>query len=104
MIADYVGKNFYWCIFWGFVLQCLGGSVTQICRSVPLVVLGWSVYLAGSALLLIGFAFYVRSKGRNPAWCLLALISIIGWIVLVLLKDKSLSSLNQENSEATDCV
>jgi hypothetical protein len=97
MIADYVRKNFYWCIFWGFFLQFVGGSVTAMSHSLPLIVLGWSIFLVGTVFLLIGFCFYVKSKGRDPAWCVLALLSIVGWVVLVLLKDKSHSSLNQEN-------
>jgi hypothetical protein len=97
MIVDYMRKNFYWCIFWGFFLQFVGGSVTAMSHSLPLIVLGWSVCLIGMVLLLIGFDFYIRSKGRSPAWCLLALLSIIGWVVLILLKDKNQSSLNQEN-------
>ncbi len=89
IMTEYVRKNFYWFIFWGFVLQCVGGSVTAMSHSLPLTMLGWSIYLVGTALLLVGFGFYVRSKGRSRAWCLLALISIIGWAILVLLRDKS---------------
>jgi hypothetical protein len=103
-MVDCIRKNFYWCIFWGFVLQCVGGSVTAMSHSLPFIVLGWSIYIAGTALLLIGFSFYVRSKGRSQAWCLLAMLSIIGWVILILLKDKSFSSLNQENAEVTDYV
>jgi hypothetical protein len=65
---------------------------------IALIVFGWLVCLVGTAILLIGFDFYVSSKGRNKVWCLLALLSIFGWIVLILLKDKSHSSLNQENA------
>lgn len=104
MIADYIRKNFYWCIFWGFFLQFVGGSVTAMSHSLPLIVLGWSVCLIGMVLLLIGFDFYVRSKGRSPTWSLLALLSIIGWIVLILLKDKSHSSLNRGNHKVTDYI
>jgi cytochrome b561 len=104
MVADYIRKNFYWCIFWGFVLQCVGGSVTAMSHSLPVTVLGWSIYLVGTALLLIGFSFYVRAKGRSPAWCLLALLSVIGWVVLILLKDRTLLSLNQKDPEVTDCI
>jgi len=103
-MADYMRKNFYWCIFWGFFLQFVGGSVTAVSHSLPLIVLGWSICLVGTVLLLIGFDFYVRSKGRSPAWCVLALLSIIGWVVLILLKDKSLSSFNQEGPEVNDYI
>jgi hypothetical protein len=103
-MADYIRNNFYWCIFWGFFLQFVGGSVTAMSHSLPLIVLGWSIYLVGTLLLLIGFGFYVRSKGRSPAWRLLALLSIIGWVILIFLKDKSFSSLNQENPEVTGYI
>ena len=91
MAENYIQRNFYWCIFWGFVVQCVGGSVTAMSHSLPLTILGWSIYLVGTALLVIGFGFYVSSKGRSIAWCLLALLSLIGWVVLILLKDKKLS-------------
>ncbi|MHC4464563.1 MAG: hypothetical protein ACYTEK_01870, partial [Planctomycetota bacterium] len=95
-----IHKNFYWCIFWGFVVQCVGGSVTAMSHSLPLTALAWSIYLVGTALLLIGFSFYVSSKGRSRAWSLLALLSLIGWVVLILLKDKNLSCLDEENTRA----
>jgi hypothetical protein len=90
MMADYIRKNFYWCIFWGFFLQFIGGSVIAMSHSLPLIVLGWSIYSAGTVLLLIGFSFYVRTKSRSLEWCLLVLLSIIGWLVLILLKDKKI--------------
>jgi hypothetical protein len=45
--------------------------------------------LAGTLLLLIGFAYYAMAKGRHPAWCLMAFLSCFGLIVLACLKDKS---------------
>ena len=51
--------------------------------------MGWIISLAGTVLLLVGLAYYAKSKGRHPAWCLFALLSIIGLIVLALLKDKA---------------
>lgn len=86
MVADYIRKNFYWLIFWGFVLQFVGGSVSAMSHSLISNVLGWPIYAAGTAILVIGFGFYVKSKGRNLAWSLLAIISIVGWAVLILLK------------------
>ena len=38
--------------------------------------------LAGTVLLLVGLAYYAKAKGRHPAWCLMAFLSIIGLIVL----------------------
>ncbi len=88
MVADYIHKNFYWCIFWGFVLQCIAGSVTAMSHSLPVIVFGWLIYVVGTAILLTGFGVYVKSKGRSPAWCLLALLSLVGWLILILLKDR----------------
>jgi len=88
VLEQHKRKNFYRFIFWGFVLECVGGSVTAMSHSLLLSVLGWSIYVVGTALLLIGFGYYVKSKGRSPAWSLLALISVIGWAILILLKDK----------------
>lgn len=99
--ADYIHKNFYWCIFWGFVLQCVGGSVAAMRHSPSLIVLGWSIYIAGTAVLLIGFSVYVKSKGRNPAWSLLALLWLIGWVILILLRDRSHLSVSEKNPKMT---
>ena len=44
--------------------------------------------LAGSILLLIGLAYYAKSKGQHGAWCLLAFIPVIGLVVLAYLKYK----------------
>ncbi len=100
MVADYIRKNFYWCIFWGFVLQCVGGSVTAMSHSLPVILLGWLIYLAGTAVLIFGFSFYMRAKGRSPAWSVLALLSLVGWVALILLKDTTLPALNQGEPEA----
>jgi hypothetical protein len=45
--------------------------------------------IAGTILLLVGLAFYAKAKGRHPAWCLFAFLSIIGLIVLACLNDKT---------------
>jgi hypothetical protein len=46
-----------------------------------------AVLVVGLLLLLAGFAYYAKAKGRSPAWCLLAFLSIIGLIILACLKD-----------------
>lgn len=43
--------------------------------------------VVGTLLLLVGLAYYAKAKGRNPAWCLMALLSIVGLLVLAILKD-----------------
>ena len=43
--------------------------------------------LLGTVLLLIGYGYYAKAKGRNFAWCLMGFLSIIGLIILGCLKD-----------------
>ncbi len=45
--------------------------------------------LLGTVLLIIGLVYYAKAKGRHPAWGIMGLLSIIGLIVLALLKDRS---------------
>ncbi len=47
--------------------------------------------VVGTALLLIGLAYYAKAKGQHPAWCLAAFLSIVGLIILACLGDKTLS-------------
>jgi len=89
MIVDYIRKNFHWAVYWGVILQCAGGLMCPI-RSYPLLaILGWLITIIGTILLLAGFTFYAKSKGRSIAWSLLAILPIVGWIILILLRDKS---------------
>jgi hypothetical protein len=67
----------------GLILQVVGNFK----MSSPESRLGLLSYLAGTVLLLIGFAYYARAKGRHPAWCLVAFLSFIGLVVLALLPD-----------------
>lgn len=46
------------------------------------------VMLLGFILLLVGFAYYAKMKGRSRAWCLVAFLGIIGLVILACLKDK----------------
>ena len=89
LLREYAYSNFDRWVVAGIILQVLGGMIQPITSYPVLRVVGWATSLLGTALLLVGFAFYSKSKGRNPAWCLLALLSIIGWIILMLLKDKT---------------
>lgn len=54
--------------------------------------IGAAAQLVGTVLLLVGLAFYAKAKGRHPAWCLMAFLSLIGLIVLACLKDKAPNS------------
>ena len=74
----------------GLVLQ-IGGRVATMLpnNSGETQGLGLLAMLVGTALLLAGFAYYAKAKGRHPAWCLMAFLSILGLIVLACLKDKA---------------
>lgn len=88
MIRNWVPNNFHWCVIWGIILQCFSGFVGTSGR--PLwALLGWLMLSVGTLLLLVGFACYVKAKGRNPAWALLTLAPIIGWVALLFLSAKS---------------
>lgn len=41
----------------------------------------------GLVMLMAGFAYYAKSKGHHPVWCLLAFLSLIGLIILACLPD-----------------
>ena len=115
VVRDYLRKNFYWCIFWGITLQIAGGLLhpghfylttgnslhpvhDYLQEFTILTAFSYLVSLSGTALLLLGFYFYVKSKHRHSIWCLFALLPILGWIVLILLKDKSPLPLSKENA------
>ena len=119
VVRDYLRKNFYWCIFWGIILQIAGnllrsvhiyqiaGNFLRPVHNYPqeftilttfMTTFSYLFLLSGTALLLLGFYFYVKSKHQHSLWCLFALLPIIGWVVLVLLKSKNPLPLSKENS------
>lgn len=70
----------------GIVLQVAGRIMME---SPDKLTMGALTLFAGTGLLLAGFAYYAKAKGRHPAWCLMAFLSLIGLIVLACLKDRS---------------
>jgi hypothetical protein len=46
----------------------------------------WAL-VSGTVLLLAGLAFDARSRGRHPAWCLMALLGVVGVILIASLDD-----------------
>jgi hypothetical protein len=70
----------------GLVLQVVGNLMLS---AQPRSGLGFVVGLGGTVLLLTGFSYYAKAKGRHPAWCLMAFLSCFGPIILAFLKDKS---------------
>jgi hypothetical protein len=84
------------------LLYGVPGLVIQIASIVPLqmAVSGhasapWILALCaigkwvGTGLLVAGFCYYAKAKGRNGAWGLVAFLSCIGLIILVCLEDKT---------------
>lgn len=45
--------------------------------------------MLGTALVLMGVAYYAVAKDRSPAWCLMLFLWLPGLVVLALLKDKA---------------
>ena len=70
----------------GIILQVIGNVMVRTSRPGELF-LGAFIALLGTILLIVGFAYYAMAKGRNPAWCLMAFLSLIGLIVLACLPD-----------------
>jgi hypothetical protein len=80
---------------WGFLFDVSGVALQFVGRFVidrplqdPTLLGGLSVAF-GTGLLAIGLAYDAKAKGRSLAWCLMALMGIIGVLVLALLEDRS---------------
>ncbi len=68
----------------GLVLQIAGCFISQ-----QQYVLGGVCMVFGTALLSIGLSYYALAKGRSPAWGCMTFLSVIGMIVLAVLRDRS---------------
>jgi len=74
----------------GFVLEIIGVGLAKSENINPVITLfGVILFFIDMTVFMKGFALYAMAKGRHPAWCLMALFSWIGLIVLALLKDKA---------------
>jgi hypothetical protein len=96
MIAEYNTKSFIFGVP-GLVLQT-GGLFIRNAEGV-MTPLGFIIAICGNVLLLVGFIFYAKAKGRHPAWCLLGFLSLIGLIILACLKDKSGPTASEKNAD-----
>ena len=45
--------------------------------------------IAGTVLAFVGFGYYAKAKGRSILWGLCGFLSLLGLLILALLKDKS---------------
>lgn len=55
----------------------------------PIGILGVVLLLGGTALVITGFGFYAKAKGRSPLWGLAGCIGLPGLLMLAVLKDRS---------------
>ncbi len=94
MIAKYNSISFVFGIP-GLILQTAGWFIRD--PEGFLTPLGSILAYGGTGLLLVGFLFYAKAKGRHPAWCLMGLLSLIGLIILACLKDKKIPMVSEKN-------
>ncbi len=94
MIKRYNTRSFIFGVP-GLLLQIPGDVMVQMANNPevvgehsPILLVGVVCSLTGTALLLIGLAYYAKSRGRHPAWCLLAFLSCVGVVCLAFLSDK----------------
>ncbi len=88
MIARYNNLSFVFALP-GFVLQIIG---RMWCDSPEKFQLGLLTLVVGTGLVLLGFANYAKSRGRHPAWCLLAFLWFPGLVILAMLDDRTRDS------------
>ena len=74
----------------GFIMIAAGQIVLTMIKDGKLPPTPYAMlsYLLGLVLLTIGLAFAAKYKGLHPAWGLLGLLSCIGLLVLMCLKDR----------------
>ena len=88
MIAAYNNRSLAWGAP-GIALQIVGNIMVVFAMEpetektdLTVVLVGMLLALVGTGLLLVGFAYYAKAKGRHPAWCLMAFASFVGLIEL----------------------
>jgi hypothetical protein len=62
---------------------------------------GIFLFVVGTALLLAGLGYYAKSRGRSWAYCFFAFLGLIGLIVLMCLKDLTLSNQTEGTGGST---
>lgn len=68
----------------GFLFQIVGIFLSET----PL---GGVIRVAGGVLVIVGCCFYAKSKGYSATWGLLGILSIIGLLILICLKDRTVT-------------
>jgi len=52
-------------------------------------ILGLILLIGGSLMVITGFGYYAKAKGRSPIWGILGFIGFPGLLLLAILKDRS---------------
>jgi hypothetical protein len=86
MIKRYNNLSFLYFIP-GMILQLVGYVMTE--NSAEPNHLAVALLLIGTVLAFIGFGYYARAKGRSMLWGLFGFLSLVGLLILALLKDRS---------------
>ena len=71
----------------GIILQIAGNVIFQTNPETGIGLLDALALLGGTALLIAGLAHYAVAKGRSGWWGLCGFLSLIGLLILALLKD-----------------
>lgn len=71
----------------GIILQFVG-NLLRLNKTYDAI--GVLVLVIGTLLLIGGLAYYAKAKGRSPAWGLMGFLSLLGLLVLALLKDQTI--------------
>lgn len=78
----------------GFLAEIAGVALQDSVRWAPGSVdssragLGALLVAVGTVMLIVGLCYYAKAKGRNAAWGLLGILSLIGVVVLAVMPDR----------------
>lgn len=71
----------------GLLLE-IAASIALSLTNLSLLILG-TVSFIGFVVFALGCYYYAKSKGRSGLWAILGIFSLIGFIILLVLPDKS---------------
>ncbi len=77
----------------GFALEILGVLADLPHRGIGFSsVVALAATVTGAAFFVVGVYYLARAKGRSPAWAILGLLSLLGWILVAFLEDRTLDA------------
>lgn len=71
----------------GLLIQ-IGASIALAVTNISLAILGMVSFL-GFIVFALGCYYYAKGKGRSGLWGIIGFLSLIGFIILLILPDKS---------------